>query len=399
MQPETHYARSGDLSIAYQVLGSGPIDLIIAPGAISHVEVQWEEPSFVRWMERLSTFARVIHFDKRGTGMSDRVAGVATLEERMDDIRAVMEAAGSERAALMGISEGGPMSVLFAATYPERTTALIIYGSFVSHKGEATPAEIQEYAEEVRHKWGTEAFTRERVGYLAPSRAHDEPFVKWLGKLFRLGASPGAQIALTLMNLEIDIRPVLPMLRVPTLVLVRTGDHSKIASSRYLAENIPGAKYLELPGSDHPTFVGDQDTLLDEVEEFLTGARHYVEPDRVLATVLFTDIASSTQGAVELGDRRWRDLLANHHALVRKQLERFRGKEMDTAGDGFFATFDGPARAIRCECAIRDEIRSLGIQGRAGLHTGECELLGGKVGGIAHRGAHWRAGAVPSTGE
>ena len=397
MPPETKYARSGDVSIAYQVIGKGSLDVVLAPGSITHLEVMWEEPTWVRFVERLASFSRLMLFDKRGTGLSDRVTEAATLEERMDDLRAVMDAAGSERAAVIGVSEGGPMSALFAATYPERTTALVLYGTFAYDSEPFTPEQFQDYVELIRRKWGSEAYARQAMPRYAESVANDERFIRWWARLSRLGASPGSRIALSRMNAEIDVRHVLPSIRVPTLVLHRRSDQViPLQDGRYLAEHIPGAKFVELPGQDHIPWVGDVDLLLDEIEEFLTGVRHGPEPDRVLATVFFTDIVGSTEKVVELGDRRWRELLEGHQAIVRGELARFRGREMDTAGDGFFATFDGPARAIRCACAIGDRVDELGIQVRAGLHTGECELMGDKVGGIAvHIGARIMAAAGP----
>ncbi len=386
MQPETRYASSGDVNIAYQVVGNGPLDLVIVPGFVSHLDYAWEEPSFARFLQRLASFSRLILFDKRGTGLSDRVAEVATLEQRMDDVRAIMDAVGSERAALFGISEGGPMSALFAATCPERTSALILYGTFAKflwapdYPWGPTREGVENWFENMRREWGGPF----NLGGWAPMVEHDERFRQWWARYLRHGASPGAVIALWRMNMDIDIRPILPTIRVPALILHRTGDLAvDIGNSRYLAEHIPDAEYVEVPGSDHLWWVGDTDALLDEIEEFLTGARPVVELDRVLATVLFTDIVDSTKRAAEMGDRQWRDLLDSHNAVVRKELVRFRGVEVKTIGDGFLATFDGPARAIRCACAIGDAVRKLGIEIRAGLHTGECELIGNDVGGIA----------------
>ena len=401
MEAETRYAKSGDLHIAYQVVGGGPSDLVLVPPFVSHVEHYWEEPTVARFLTRLASFSRLILFDKRGTGLSDRVPPdrLPTLEQRMDDVRAVMDATGAERAALFGPSEGGPMSALFAATYPERTTALILYGTFASTVRDATypwamdPEERRKVIEAIPEQWGQGAY----VDLLAPSMAGDERFRRWWARLERLGASPGAAMALRRMNGEIDIRTTLSAIRVPTLVLHRTGDlDTSIEEGRYLAAHIPGAKFVDLPGADHLPWAGDQDAIVDEVEEFLTGVRPAAEPDRVLATVLFTDIVGSTTRAVELGDRRWRDLLFSHNAIVRHELERARGREVKTVGDGFLATFDGPARAIRCACAIRDAVRGLGLAIRAGLHTGECELIGDDVGGIAvHIGARVMARARP----
>jgi len=402
MEPETRYAKSEDLHIAYQVVGQGPSDLVLVPPFVSHVEHYWEEPLVTRFLTRLASFSRLILFDKRGTGLSDRVPPdrLPTLEQRMDDVRAVMDAAGSERAALFGPSEGGPMSALFAATYPERTTALILYGTFASTIRDASypwpmdPAERQRMIEAIPQQWGRGTY----ADLLAPSLTGDERFRRWWARLERLGASPGAAMALRRMNGQIDIRETLPVIRVPTLVLHRTGDlDTSIEEGRYLAAHIPGAKFVDLPGADHLPWAGDQDAILDEVEEFLTGVRPVAEPDRVLATVVFTDIVGSTEHAAELGDRRWRDVLVSHHGIVRRELDRFRGREVKTVGDGFLATFDGPARAVRCACAIRDGVGSIGVSIRAGLHTGECEFVENDVGGIAvHIGARVAAKAQPN---
>jgi pimeloyl-ACP methyl ester carboxylesterase len=403
MRPETRYAKSGDVNIAYQVVGSGPLDLVLVPGWVSHVEWCWEEPGFVRFLRSLASFSRLILFDKRGTGLSDRVANDAlpTLEERMDDLRAVMDEVKSEQAALLGISEGGPMCTLFAATYPERTTALVTYGSYAKWTREkdypwALTREEHEKALEVfSKKWGRPVGLR----VFAPSVADDERFRNWFAKALRLGASPGAAAALYRMNIDVDIRHILPTIRVPTLILHRTDDKLiDVGGSRYLAKSMPGAKYVELQGVDHLPWVGDVDSLVGEIQEFLTGVRERHDADRVLATVMFTDIVGSTEQAAALGDRGWRDLLESYHACVRQELNRFRGREVDTAGDGFFATFDGPARGIRCACAIRDAVITLGINIRAGLHTGECEVIGEKIGGIAvHLGA--RVAAKAQSGE
>lgn len=401
--PETHYARSGDVHIAYQVIGDGPLDLVYVPGWISHVEYAWEEPALARFYARLASFSRLILFDKRGTGLSDRVADEAlpTLEQRMDDVRAVMDAATSKRAALFGVSEGGPMSVLFAATYPERTDALVLYGTYArriwapDYPWGPTYEERMKFLEEIEHEWGGPV----GLHAVAPTLARDERFSRWWASYLRQGASPSAAVALGRMNTEMDVRQVLPTIGVPTLVLHRAGDTDiEIGGSRYIAERIPGARFVELAGADHIPFVGDADALLDEIQEFLTGVRPPREPDRVLATVMFIDIVGSTERAAEMGDHRWRDLLEAYHGLVRKELATFDGRKIDFAGDGFLATFDGPARAIRCACAIRAEAARMGLAVRAGLHTGECELIGGEVGGIAvHIGA--RVGAKAGPGE
>jgi pimeloyl-ACP methyl ester carboxylesterase len=390
MLPEIKYALSSDVNIAYEVIGDGPIDLVIVHGWIATVEGVRDAPGFAQFVQRLTSFARVIQFDKRGTGMSDRVTPAATMDERMDDVRAVMDAVGSQRAAIMGISEGGVMAALFAATYPERTSALILYGAHaVPTDLLTTEAEWSEYSERVRRNWGSEAEARDILSWLAPSLAMDEHAIQWAQNFMRLGASPGAEIALSRMNNELDIRRVLPSVHVPTLVLHRVGDRGvSVTHGRYVAEHIPAASYVELEGVDHLPSVGNADVILDEIEEFLTGVRDPLERNRMLATVMFTDIVSSTKRAHELGDRKWRELLNQHNILLRKQLARFRGVEIDTTGDGFFATFDGPARAIRCALAISDNVQQLGLQVRIGLHTGECELLGDRVGGIAvHIGA------------
>jgi class 3 adenylate cyclase len=399
--PKVRYTRSGEVNIAYQVLGEGPIDLVYVMGWVSHLEAFWMDPAQERFFRRLASFSRLILFDKRGTGLSDRVAinQLPTLEERMDDVRAVMDAVGSKQAALFGVSEGGPMCALFSATYPQRTSALIMYGSYAKRVWDPeypwapTPEERQRWYDQLEQGWGGVV----DINTLAPTAAGDPRFREWWATYLRMSASPGAALALGRMNTQVDIRHVLPTIRVPTLIVHRAGDRDiDVGGARYMAERIPGAKYVELPGDDHLPFVGDQDSILDQVEEFLTGASHHFEPDRILATVLFTDIVGSTERAAALGDRRWRELLELHNRLVRGQLERFRGREVDTAGDGFLATFDGPARAIRCAIACRDELALRDIQVKAGLHTGECELVGDKVRGISvHIGARVASLAAP----
>ena len=386
--PRTLYARSGELSIAYQVFGDGPIDLLFAPGWISNVELGWEHPRVARFYERLASFSRVILFDKRGTGLSDRVpdARPPTMEERTDDIRAVLDAVGSERAAIFGVSEGGNMSVVFAATYPKRTTALITYSVFAKrvwspdYPWAPTPAERQQWLDSVLGRWGGEG----DLAVLVPSVASDEPTREWFARMSRHSVSPSAALALGRMNTEIDTRAVLPSVRVPTLMFHPVDDQDvSIEEGRWMAARIPGARLIELPGGDHVPYFESADAVLSGVEEFLTGVRPAPDSDRFLATVLFTDIVNGTPRAAELGDRHWRELVEAHHAIVRRELARYRGVEVDTAGDGFFATFDGPARAVRCALEIRDAVRPLGIEIRAGVHTGECEVIAGKTGGIA----------------
>ena len=380
--PETRYAKSGDVHIAYQVVGDGPLDLVWVQGAASNIEILWEFPEFARFSTRLASFCRLISFDKRGTGMSDRAAGIASLEERMDDVRAVMHAAGSARAAVFGQSEGGPMSLLFAATYPERTSALVLFGAFANSIVKDWPTERwQARLDQFERNYGTGAYLQ----FMAPSKLTDEAFVRAWRRFERQCASPAAFIALQRMNREIDVRHVLSAIRVPTLVMHRTGDPTThVDRGRSLAEQIPGAKFLELPGIDHlPWAGGDTDRIVDEIEEFLTGSRHEAEPDRVLATVMFTDIVDSTKRAAELGDRQWRALLDRHDRVVREQFARFRGHEVKNLGDGFLATFDGPARAMRCASAIAETVQPLGIGVRSGLHTGEIELKPDDIAGIA----------------
>ncbi|HZI84318.1 MAG TPA: adenylate/guanylate cyclase domain-containing protein [Casimicrobiaceae bacterium] len=401
MPPETRFTRSGNVHIAYQVVGDGPMDLVYVPGWVSHVELAWEEPSRASFLERLAAFSRLIVFDKRGTGLSDRVpdAQLPTHEERMDDIRAVMDAAGSQRAAFLGFSEGGNLAALFAAMYPQRTTALVMFGSFAKrvwapdYPWAPTPEERERDYELVAREWGG---AMDLANYV-PGKVADEAYLRRLATYFRHSASPGAAVALLRMNTQIDIRAALPAIHVPTLVLHRSGDlDSNVEEGRFLARHIPGARFVELPGGDHLPWVGDQDAVLDEVQEFLTGVRPIADVARVLATVLFTDIVGSTETAARLGDRAWHALLDGHHAMVRKELARFRGVEVNTAGDGFLATFDGPARAIRCAFAIRDGARALGLDVRTGLHTGEIEQADGDVRGIAvHIGARVAATAGP----
>jgi pimeloyl-ACP methyl ester carboxylesterase len=402
--PETRYARSGDLNIAYQVTGEGPFDLVFVPGYVTHLELHWRMPTFAPFLRELSSFCRLIRFDKRGTGMSDPAGGAPTLETRMDDVRAVMDAVGSKRAAFYGLSEGAAMIILFAATYPERTAALIVRSAFPrrmwapDYPWGRTEEEYEREVERDLRVFGPREEARESVRALG---SFDDEEVEGFLEMLRFGASPGTLAALHRMNREIDIRHVLPAVRVPTLVL--HGELDTVVPldvARFVASRIPTARLVVLPGIGHLAFRGG-DEITDEIRRFVievreSGAWEESEPDRALATVLFTDIVGSTAKAVELGDARWRELLADHHSLIRRQLVRFRGRELDTAGDGFFASFDGPARAIRCACAITDSVSELGLELRAGLHTGECELLDGKVGGIAvHIGARVAKQAQP----
>jgi pimeloyl-ACP methyl ester carboxylesterase len=402
--PQTEFAKSGDVSIAYQVVGDGPIDLVLVLGFSTHLELQWEAPPFAHFCERLASFSRLIVFDKRGTGLSDPVTEVPTLEERIDDVRAVMDGVGSERAALFGVSEGGPMSVLFAASHPERANALVLHGAMgrtteAPDYPWAAPAEaLREATDEfIAPFWGQDA--EGMIDLFAPSFAGDPEALELTARMERNAASPAMVQQIFEMFLDIDVRAILPTINVPTLVLHRRGDRVvNWRAGQELASQIPGARYAELPGIDHLPWAGDSEAVVGEVEEFLTGARSVPEPDRVLATVMFTDIVGSTERAAELGDARWRELLSSHEAMVRRELARFRGREVKTLGDGHLATFDGPARAVRCGEAIAAAAGDLDLEVRIGLHTGEVELMNGDVGGIAvHIAA--RIGSAAGAGE
>jgi pimeloyl-ACP methyl ester carboxylesterase len=401
--PPTQYAKSGDTSIAYQVVGDGPIDLVLVLGFATHIELQWEGAPFARFCERLGGFSRLILFDKRGTGLSDPVPEVPTLEQRVDDVRAVMDAAGSERAALFGVSEGGPMSIMFAATHPERATALVLHGAMARTTEApdypwATPAEAlrESAAEFIAPNWGSDPTGIMEL--FAPSFAGDPRAMEITARLERNAASPAMVGQIFEMFLGTDVRDILPTIHIPTLITHRRGDRVvNWRAGRDLADRIEGSKYVELDGIDHLPWAGDSDAVVGEVQEFLTGARSAAEPDRVLATVMFTDICGSTERAAELGDAHWRDLLEAHQAAVRRDLERFRGREVKTLGDGSLATFDGPARAIQCGHAIAETARSLGLEERIGLHCGEVEVMDDDVGGIAvHIAARVGALAGPS---
>jgi class 3 adenylate cyclase len=397
MPPETRYARSGDLYIAYQVVGDGPMDLIYVPTWISQVEHYWDDPGISRYFTRLASFSRLIMFDRRGSGLSDPVPQAPTLEEQIDDVVAVMDAAGSKQAAVYAQLEGGAMAMLFAATHPDRTTALVLY--------EAMPrmswAPDYDWAlrpedrnRQVQQTWGN----GDRIIGLAPESSKNPRLRNWFAKLERLAASPGTARKLLMMNAQVDVRAVLPTIKVPTLVLHREGDQFvDRRHSEYLAEHIPGARYVVLPGREAISFGSDSRALLEEIEEFLTGHRHAPDPERILATVMFSDIVDSTRRASEMGDRRWREQLESIESAMRHELDRYRGRAIKTMGDGLLATFDGPARAIRCATAIRDGARSqFGLDLRTGLHTGEVEMIGNDVGGIAvHIGARVGASAAP----
>lgn len=393
MIPQIKYAKNGRVHIAYRVVGEGPIDLVAVPGWVTHLEAHWDDPLVSRFAERLGSFSRLILFDKRGTGLSDPVSeeNLPTLEMRMEDVHAVLDAVGSSKAALFGISEGGPMCALFAATYPERTSALVMSGCYAKWVRDAdypwAPTREEHEAAFLAYEkyWGTP------IGFkiVAPSVASDEQCRAWWARNLRLGASPASGIALYKMNVEIDIRGVLPTIRVPTLILHREGDRLvNVECSRYMAARIPGAKYRELKGADHLPWFGDAESVLGEIEEFLTGVRPAASTERILSTILFIDVVGSTERVASVGDARWRDFLSTFHQYARQAIDRFRGRLLDTAGDGVFASFDGPARAIRCAMAIRGRASEIGIKIRAGLHTGECEVVGDKLAGIAvHIGA------------
>lgn len=399
MPPKTRYAKSGRVSIAYQVVGEGPMDLVFIPGYVSNVEFYWESATGTRLFERLASFARVVLWDKRGTGLSDPVDRVPTLDERTDDLVAVMDAVGVERAAFFGVSEGGPMGLLFAAAHPERTTALVLYGASPKFSSSPdwewgwSPDEITQRLDEIERDWGEAAL----LSVFAPTQAENKAMRHAWGQYQRRGGSPGMGRAVYQALCEIDCRQILPAIRVPTLILHPVGDRvADVRAARYMAQRIPGAQMVEFPTEDHLLFFYNPDPIVEEIEHFLTGVRHQSQANRVLATVMFTDIVGSTVRAAELGDHRWRDLLATHDAAVRQELKRFDGQEVKTTGDGFLATFTAPSRAIACACAVRDTVRELGLDVRIGVHTGECEIMGSDVGGLAvHTGARVAALAEP----
>lgn len=399
--PQTRYVPSGDAYLAYQLTGAGPVDIVLVSELLSHVEHRWDEPKLARSLRRLASFSRLIQFDRRGTGLSDRVPvdKLPTLEQRMEDLLAVLDAVGASKPVLLGFGEGGVESILFAASHPDRVSSLVTYGGWPRFYADdeypiGWPKEaLEPLIEGVAAGWGQGLL----VDHIAPSMSGDERFRRWMAKFERLAASPGTARALMRIAVNVDVRSVLPAVRVPTLVLHRSDDQfSPVGHGRYLADQIPGAKYVELPGSDHPFFAGDADAVMDEVEAFITGTRPAYLAERVLATVLFVDIVSSTERAVLLGDRQWRDLLEGYLAMVRGQLERYSGVEIDTAGDGVFASFDGPARAVSCASAIRDAASEFGVEVRAGLHVGEVETIAGKIGGVTvHVAARVAAAAAP----
>lgn len=401
MLPRTQYARSDDVCIAYQVTGDGPVDIVMAPGTMSHLDLDWEIPNRAQFFERLSRFCRLIRFDKRGTGLSDRPVSMATLEERTDDIRAVMDAVGIERAHLFGVSEGGSMACMFAATYPHRVNSLLIWGAqarwvaSADHPWGQTRAEHEAMLAMLHDDWPSREYLIGPGAGLGPNA--DPVYLEHVARYMRAAASPSAVRAYEEMNGEIDTRPILSSIRAPTLVMNRVGDPcARAAAARDMASRIPGARFREYPGDSHSMMLPDMDTILADMQEFTTGERPADGADRVLATVLFLDMVGSTDRAVALGDAGWRNLLDQFFSIVRKELARFRGREIDTAGDGFLATFDGPARAVRCALAVALAVRQLGLDIRAGVHTGECELMGERIGGIAvHTGSRVMAKAQP----
>jgi class 3 adenylate cyclase len=400
-QPKLNYARNGDINIAYQVIGEGPLDLLVIPPFVSHLDLYWAAPKTASFLRRLASFSRLILFDKRGTGLSDPVPEVGTLEDRMEDVHAVLDDCGSRRAAVFGLSEGGPMSLLFAATYPERTTALVMFGAYAKLMPTADyfpelvaagTESLATFRDALENHWGE----GEVLGQFMPSAAADRNALQALGMFERAAASPAMVGAQQRFSEQIDVRGVLPAISSPTLVLHRGDDLVPVEYGRYIADNVPGARFKELDGNDHLPWDGDSRAVLDEVEQFLTGVHRGGEPDRMLTTVLFTDIAASTERAAMLGDERWRVLLESHDELVRRRLTAFKGREIKTLGDGFLATFDGPGRAIRCACAIREDLAGLGVEVRAGVHTGECEVMGDDIGGMAvHIGARVIGQAPP----
>jgi pimeloyl-ACP methyl ester carboxylesterase/class 3 adenylate cyclase len=397
---EVRYAKNGDVHIAFTVVGDGPVDLVYCAGIWSNLDVMWDEPRWAHYLDRLASFSRLIVFDMRGIGLSDRGPEPPVVELQMDDVRAVLDAAGSDSAVLFGGARGAAPALLFAATYPERVRALVLYAPLPKtlrsddYPFGRTAQEQRGFRDEFVRNMGTGRALEEMQG---PSGARDSQFVAWWARFERLTASPEHWGELADILGKIDVRAALPLIQAPTLVMNRDDDRIvAIDNARYVADHIPGAKFVELEGNDHIPFLGDADAIVDEIEEFVTGVRPAPETDRVLATVVFTDIVGSTERAAAIGDRAWRELLERHHALVRRELDRHRGREVDTAGDGFMAAFDGPARGIRCAVAVNDAVRDLGLEVRAGVHTGECEQVGEKLGGIAvHIAARVSSAAGP----
>ncbi|MGA9161283.1 MAG: adenylate/guanylate cyclase domain-containing protein [Actinomycetota bacterium] len=400
-RPQTSYAWNDGTALAYQVVGASGPDLLLVPGSVSHLEVLWDEPRVHRFLTRLAGFCRLIIMDPRGLGLSDRLTEIPTLEERVDDLLSVLDAAESERATLFGNADTGPPCIAAAVSHPERVGGLILCGTYAKASWSDdypwgwTDQQFADFQQSVRDDWGT----TERIDAIAPSMASDQAFVQWSATLARLGASPRAVLLLAEMTKAVDVRPLLPQIAVPTLVMHRIGDRiNEVDHGRYLADRIPGARWIELPGEDFLLWAGDTDGIVDEVEEFLTGRRGRAEPTRVVATIMFTDVVGSTERARSLGDRAWADLLEVHNARVRAELRRFGGREIDTAGDGFLASFDSSTSAIKCARAVLGSVREIGVELRIGLHTGECDVVGDKLRGIAvHIGA--RVASKAAAGE
>jgi class 3 adenylate cyclase len=397
--PETNYAKSGDIHIAYQTLGTANQDLVYLAGIFSHIELQWENPLYERFLTRLSSFARLIMLDMRGVGLSDRAGQLPLLEDQMDDLTAVLDRVGASQAAILGVSQAAPMAILYAASFPEKVSALVLYGAYASaqrredYSWGRDPEWIAQFLAQLENRWGQGTFLEQ----VAPSLTGDAVFKDWWARFERYSSSPGNALAYAKAHINDDVRDLLGSVSVPTLVIQRAGDtYRRAGQGKYLAERIPGARFVELQGRDHLPFVGNSDEIVDEIEEFLTGARSGPELGRVLATILFTDIVDSTSKAVELGDSRWNRLLAGHNQIIKLQLSKHRGRLIDTAGDGVLALFDGPARAIRCALAIRDSVHDLGLRIRAGLHTGEVEVGADGISGLGvHIGARISALADP----
>ena len=393
VNPDVSYARNGKVAIAFEVVGDGPVDLVYLPGFINNLEVVWDNPLLSKFLDRLATFSRLIMIDRRGAGLSDRLSAedLPPLEDLADDVNVVLDTLGSERAAVFGSSDCGSLCAMFAATHPERTSALILYATSARGSQSSdyqftwTDQEWNRYLSELRAGWGTLKYASESLPFFDPSMAGDEQMAAWYASFQRLAASPTSAEAIERIYFELDVRAILPTIGVPTLVLHRSDDPIEhLDAGRDVAARIPRARFVELPGGDHHMWAGDQDAILDEIERFLSGVHgEEADFDRVLATVLFTDIVGSTQRAVELGDNGWRHLVEEHHSRVRPILRHYRGNEVDTAGDGFFATFDGPARGVRCAQQIVEAMRPLGLEVRAGVHTGEAQTVNGKVGGIS----------------